>query len=309
MGKAVKKSHIRIYIIASVILAVSIVGVNRSFAGHTNEGGVANTLHNLSLPWVSGTWADAMNLERNNYDRVCVYCHTPHGANSQLIEAPLWNRTHLGNTYTVYTDEDSGTELGSGQEATQPGVSSLTCLSCHDGTVAVDSIVNMPGSGLYDPAQETAQSETFLDSWNTEEDPVHMTITTCTSTCHSGAMEGLGAPDFRVVVLGIDLTNDHPIGVHIPDATEHGFNKPTAVDGNKWFYDEDGDLHADRNEIRLYNTTCSAGNCPEDSYEVECASCHDPHGVKFEGGGDKLADTFLRLDNVGSKVCLTCHIK
>jgi hypothetical protein len=202
----------------------------------------------------------------------------------------------------------------SGQVATQPGVSSLTCLSCHDGTVAIDSIINMPGSGGYRVEQETSQNDAFLNTWinpsgNTT--LIHMVmgpetsgatngpVTQCTFCHYSG---GLG-PDFNLFTIGTDLTNDHPIGIQMPDAVTHGFNEPNTVDGNKWFYDTDSDGRADRNEIRLYDTG--------DGYEVECASCHDPHGVPVGGvaGVGPLIGTFLRIDNNGSAMCYTCHIK
>ena len=42
-----------------------------------------------------------MDTQRNNYGEVCVYCHTPHGANRTLA-APLWNRTNVATTYQTY---------------------------------------------------------------------------------------------------------------------------------------------------------------------------------------------------------------
>ena len=103
----------------------------------SNMGSISNTRHNLTVPFVPDP--KFMDTSRNNYGEVCVYCHTPHGANSTLPKAPLWNRTIPGNTYTLYN-----LPLTSGQVPTQPGPNSLTCLSCHDGTVAIDSVINMP---------------------------------------------------------------------------------------------------------------------------------------------------------------------
>src|SRR3989338_4064858 len=189
----------------------------------SNLGSIVNTRHNLTMSYLNPAgWVTVMNYWRNNYGEVCVYCHTPHGANT-TIAAPLWNRTNPGNTYTLYN-----IPLTSGQAATQPGVSSLTCLSCHDGTVAIDSIVNMPGSGKYSAAQQTAQSDTFLDTWGspprTPGDP-HFTLAafdpntggwgSCTG-CHSTSGLLTSIP-FDAFALGTDLTNDHPVGVQLPD--------------------------------------------------------------------------------------------
>ena len=67
----------------------------------------------------------------------CKFCHTPHFAQS-VSGAPLWNhQTASGCTYTMYSRQTF-----KGQNQTQPGAASLLCLSCHDGTVAIDSYAN-----------------------------------------------------------------------------------------------------------------------------------------------------------------------
>lgn len=279
----------------------------------SNKDTIANTRHNLSLSYSSQR--DTMNINRNDYDRVCVYCHTPHGANSTMLDAPLWNRTNqvaMGTTYTVYGDGLTST----GNPTTEPGINSLTCLSCHDGTVAIDSIINMPGSGGYDVNQETSVNDSFLDTWtnpNGSKTDFHGRLVLGSSDCGSASCHsptgGFGAPDFTAFMIGTDLTNDHPIGMMMP-AEAYGFSEPTEFEGNKWFYDIDGDQHADRNEIRLYDTITAGVDENVSGYEVECASCHDPHGVA-PGGADtgKLNGSFLRVSNNGSSVCLTCHVK
>lgn len=68
-------------------------------------------------------------------EEICIYCHTPHNANTQ--GTPLWNRTNsLETNYTLYTS----TTLD--EAATQPVGVSQACLSCHDGTVAFNSLTN-----------------------------------------------------------------------------------------------------------------------------------------------------------------------
>ncbi|MGK7344229.1 MAG: cytochrome c3 family protein [Candidatus Nitrospinota bacterium M3_3B_026] len=267
----------------------------------SNTDSIVNTRHNLSLSFAAGQgsiWQ--MDNYRNQYGEVCVYCHTPHGANSQL-DAPLWNRTKKNNTYTLYN-----IPLQSGQSPTQPGVSSLTCLSCHDGTTAIDSIINMPGSGRYNASQETTQNDGFLYSWPGASGN-HFPLgppgtgfgTTCRDACHNPGGPP-GAPDFTAFALTKDLRDDHPVGVNLPNTSLYDFNAPTATDGTLQFFDTDGDGRADPDEVRFYDTG--------DGYEVECASCHDPHGV--DGGGGALIPSFLRVNNNNaSSLCLTCHDK
>jgi hypothetical protein len=71
--------------------------------------------------------------------QICLPCHTPHNAivrdaAGQLVGAPLWNHTVSTATYTLYVNPDTGQQV-TGQVDTN----SRLCLSCHDGTVAVDS--------------------------------------------------------------------------------------------------------------------------------------------------------------------------
>ncbi len=72
---------------------------------------------------------------------VCVVCHTPHGADTTVSNAPLWNHRLSSQTYTLYSSATlTATDVG------QPTGSSKLCLSCHDGTVALDSFGGADGS-------------------------------------------------------------------------------------------------------------------------------------------------------------------
>lgn len=71
---------------------------------------------------------------------ICVFCHTPHNANPS---GPIWNKQDSGATYTVY--ERLGTVLA---QMGQPDGASKACLSCHDGTIAIGSLLNAPGAVL-----------------------------------------------------------------------------------------------------------------------------------------------------------------
>lgn len=51
-----------------------------------------------------------------------------------------------------------------------------------------------------------------------------------------------------------------------------------------------------RADLPLYARTLPAGEVPF----IECSSCHDPHAS---------SQLFLRVDNAGSRLCLTCHDK
>lgn len=87
---------------------------------------VVNSAHNLSP---SGPGAVRAAEEAG----VCEFCHTPHMGSPK---AALWNRRDPGTTYTPYTSSTAVATPG------QPTGSSLLCLSCHDGTVALGDVLN-----------------------------------------------------------------------------------------------------------------------------------------------------------------------
>ncbi len=70
-------------------------------------------------------------------DRVCVFCHTPHNANPNV--RPLWNRDVPTDTYKLYDTTVSATLNAT---VNQPQGDSLLCLSCHDGVIAINALLN-----------------------------------------------------------------------------------------------------------------------------------------------------------------------
>jgi len=162
---------------------VFLLAIGVAYAGQD----VRNSKHNLSS---AGTLSP---YQTTSTDRVCVFCHTPHFAASG--EAPLWNRT-LPNTtgYTMYSSATIDMTIN----GVPQGVS-LACLSCHDGTVAFDALVNKPGSGIGAPSGWT---------WNTNGNI--MTLTTSPSA-----------------MVGQDLSNDHPISITYDTTKDTAFNTLT----------------------------------------------------------------------------------
>ncbi|NOY67727.1 MAG: hypothetical protein GXP13_10040, partial [Gammaproteobacteria bacterium] len=88
--------------------------------------GVLTTKHNLSVSGV-GT------VKAATEDKVCIFCHVAHQAAPQ---GPLWNRRSTGAIYTPYSSSTAKAIFG------QPTGSSLLCLSCHDGTIALGDVLN-----------------------------------------------------------------------------------------------------------------------------------------------------------------------
>ena len=178
----------------------------------------------------------------------CVFCHTPH---SQSATQYLWNRTASTAGYTMYSSPTMEQTISS------PGDASKRCLSCHDGTVAYNSLINNPGSGATGTA--ITMSENTMGGWDS---------------------------------LGVDLSNDHPIGMNYSTSqtADAGLRAGADGSGTKNATVTNGTVILPLSGHTYANAT------------VECTSCHDPHNTTG-------VTEFLRVPNTGSQICLTCHIK
>lgn len=74
-------------------------------------------------------------------NEICQPCHTPHNA-STTLPVVLWNHAVTTATYTLYSSPTMNAQTG------QPDGVSKACLSCHDGTVALDSFGGSTGENF-----------------------------------------------------------------------------------------------------------------------------------------------------------------
>jgi hypothetical protein len=100
--------------------------------------------HNLS----SGS---SNTIKATSETRICVFCHTPHGASAQ---SALWNRKNPSTAsfplYSSPTDSlniDDAAIVGDSQytnadPAAYPNGATRMCLSCHDGVSAIGEILS-----------------------------------------------------------------------------------------------------------------------------------------------------------------------
>ena len=258
----------------------------------------------------------------NKFDgttEICVFCHTPHGANTATT-APLWNRNFTAvNAYITY---DSLGTTSFDAKAAPTGSVSLACLSCHDGTQAMNIMINTPGSGTTTTLAGTWSGAAFTAS------PI-------------GSLNTVG----KFTNIGLDLTNDHPVSIQYggggisdsnPSATAlngcaspacvtldpyfaqpSGNSAPTArtvagigqvgtriLGGGKrvWWVEVDSIPGQSKTDMTLYSRSEPSIGGGINQPFVECASCHDPHNNNT---------LFLRHTsaNESSATCLTCHIK
>ena len=163
---------------------------------------------------------------------LCAFCHTPHDSDTSVSDAPLWDHALTVAAYTPYGVGSTTMDATMSGDATTFGISRL-CLSCHDGTVAVDSYGGTTGTNTM----------LSIPAWT-----------------------GVGA-NYKT----LDLSAEHPVSV-TTTADADVRDTPTAA------------------ETRVFGGM------------VECASCHDVHD---QSGQPSL----LVMDNAGSAMCLSCHIK
>ena len=105
---------------------IKIVSILFIITSNIHAQSIINSKHNLS---VSGPGT----IKASSESEICIFCHTPHNSSPQK---PLWNREDPALNYTLYTSTTSDAAMG------QPDGSSLLCLSCHDGTIALGNVLS-----------------------------------------------------------------------------------------------------------------------------------------------------------------------
>lgn len=140
----------------AVVMTVGVI----AGAAAVSFAGISGSVHDFSTSPFSG-------------GQICLPCHAPHNVATPVIP-PLWNHELTTATYTVYSSPtlDAG-PLG------QPGGSSLLCLSCHDGTVAVDSFGGATGTTFI-------SGPSNLGTDLTNDHPISFTYNTALATLDGG---------------------------------------------------------------------------------------------------------------------------
>jgi hypothetical protein len=261
-------------------IAAWIAGVALSAFFASAHAGVRGSKHDMGVGGLAQQTTTATT-------EVCSFCHTPHGSDT-TTNAPLWNKRLLAPAagYRRYSTLQTST-LDGGEAAV--GSVSLACLSCHDGTQAMDVVINKPGSGGYN----AVGAELDVAS-----------IVTMT-----------GGP---IPMLGTDLSNDHPISIQYggggcsttntacTNLRDRDFRTPVTALINsvqQWWVDTLPGTTGTRDKTDMILYTRSDGSLAAQEPFVECGSCHDPHEDVIR------PVSFMRLSNAGSDVCLACHIK
>ncbi len=245
--------------------------------------GVLNSVHDMRA--YQGT--TDVTVAGKDQQRVCAFCHTPHHAYDpatySLDYSPLWSHTVNTATFNSYqstTLQINNANGGSGYETDILVGPSRLCMSCHDGTIAVDTHYDNNANGF----------KLTSDAFNAP---------------------GVGAGPAGG---GADLSNDHPIGfdyVAVAGATVADTPGTNAALSGKDNYINPASTAYKGNPdatmtiaTRLYTPSTAPGK-----QIMTCASCHDVHNRK-NADDPALGLTYLVLGpQKDSALCLTCHIK
>ena len=224
---------------------------------------IVNSPHNLSATG-PGT------IRATTEQEICIFCHTPHNSTPKT---PLWNRNLPVSAYTVYTSRSLQAVPG------QPTGSSKLCLSCHDGTIALGSVLSR-GQQV-----QMAGGITTLPPGRSN--------------------------------LGTDLSDDHPISFLYDDALvarnpklkSPGSLPPSVkLDPRRELQctschdphnDQYGNFLVMSNVTSQLCNTCHNQGITDITAHVQCEACHQPHTAPSRA-------YLLKARNV-TQTCLLCH--
>lgn len=223
---------------AVVIPFAPVSSINITTSRHNlGTGNTLGTNHTPDVLASNGTTVVGTN-------QICVFCHTPHGFNTTQ-SGPLWNKSVKNSAaYRVYNASGAG-NVSSTLDAQNPSIGSvsLACLSCHDGTQAMDNMINGPGSTRMNSNANSISGQTQGYTWleismmaqsgtgGANEAQEYWNGTPALDNNNSIIVEGV-SPTKEGINLGTDLSNDHPISVQYCGGGL-GLNPASFVSGGK----------------------------------------------------------------------------
>ena len=271
---------------ALIAFAAVATAASMSYAGLPARTGVNGSLHDMNY---YNSFAGRGNQDQ--YNRVCVFCHTPHNATvaepgSTTDFLPLWGNAITQKDQTNFAYQwatPSNTVLTIGDPLLGP---SRLCMTCHDGTLAIDAHVS-------------------------------------NGTANNGNFKLSGSRAIGSVSSTLNQT--HPIGFNYDDAVTArnlpSSGAPGSLDVNEIVPKTNGFATAIDTNVAAgtYNNVTRNGNRTINSvlYNnsiMTCATCHEVHNKENATqqaalAGQATPNYFLYAQEQQSLICLSCHIK
>lgn len=235
-------------------------------------GDIRTTPHGQFRSSIQSGTAEERSPGKDGSSEICVFCHTPAGNGILPLSAPKWQPSiPLDHAYTMYDD------IGRAQYGDKPssGSQSVACLSCHDAAQAL----SVSSLGFDHPFGVPYRG--FLKDSGTQ-------IKTDDHKKHNNEDNSDDAEKAAKVAAKRLIAFDD-------------FRTPSqgkVDDRTVWWVSSTG-ISAQRTSKDLPLYTRINEEKQEIPY-IECTSCHNPHSSN---------PLFLRVNNAGSKLCLTCHDK
>jgi cytochrome c553 len=267
------------------LISILVVGALASFASIAMAGTSPQTGVNGSFHDITYLGATIGSYNQDDYQRVCIFCHTPHNAQSNNggVPAPLWNHSISTVNLTPYTWAAPANLPISFNADPLVGPSRL-CMSCHDGVTAVDS--HGPDAGV-----GTAQG-------------------------NNNGTTPLTSPGRYIDNLSVT----HPVGFLYQDALNTRSGE--IVDPSSNFFIKSVPSAAAAASVNTHDRaasgiTYSTKKISDTLYGgyLTCASCHDVHNTNNAINAASLSNPsfvpnyFVWAPEQNSALCLSCHVK
>jgi hypothetical protein len=250
-----KKSN-RLILAAATITLVALPAVSRAQSVNV---GVAGSPHDFSTNSIY-SW--------NTRKGVCSTCHAAHNT-AEIQVAPLWAHATSTGPFVPYSSPTMTAVVG------QPDGVSLACLSCHDGTVAINQGINGQIGSPTAPLQ-------YIDP---------------------------------AAKIGPDLHTTHPISFDYTPAlaaTDGGLENPQTYrigDPKTLLTVNVPPVPPSWSGTSLTGKTIKEALLVGD--RMQCSSCHDVHKMEGSAPSSGILVRISGNDSTGrgSLICRTCHIK
>lgn len=248
---------------------------------------ISTTKHNLSS---SGPGT----VKATSETEICKFCHTPHNASSNV---PLWNHTTSTAVYTLYSSSTMNATVG------QPDGSSILCLSCHDGTVALGSVVNPSSTISFGSITTMPAGKTNLGTNLSDDHPISFVYNSALAIA-DGQLKDTSAlirpvsldKNGKMQCTSCHDAHDNTNGKFLVQTTQGSALCFSCHNRTYW-------------STSLHNTSTKTWNgvgtnpWQHTTYanvaDNACENCHQPHTA---GGGARILNYQNEEDN-----CLNCH--
>lgn len=241
-------------ILLTALVAAGLLALPRIASAQTIKG-IETSPHDFS----TNSW----NSSRKG---VCSTCHSAHNTDAAQI-APLWNHGTSTAAFVPYTSPTMHATVGN------PDGASLACLSCHDGTVAV----NQSMSGSF-----TGGTAAMIDPSAQIGPDLHTTHPVSFTYDAALAIADGGLEDPTVYKIGDPKTALTYSTAPVPASWSGTSLTGKTID-----------------QALLFN------------HKMQCSSCHDVHKMEGSAPSSGILVRISSTDagGKGSTLCRTCHIK